>query len=177
MSLELTVRGKTYKVEVDSKGTFATHLDEEDGKRSIQADTLKGLEQKLTVATRVRTAKVAIKLKRLGHKPASGGYGRYSYGVRDESRPWEVIEVTVRGINEHTGHPMVTWPNGAKGDDEEVGRYSSRRHIYFPTTMSDEEILKRRRLIEETKQWFEKNAVDVVDLARKAVAEALGESQ
>lgn len=177
MSLELTVRGKTYQVQVDSKGMFYTSLTGEDGSRNLQDSTLKGLESKLTAATRARTAKVALKLKRLGRKPPHGVYGKqrgYSYRNTDND-PWEVIEVFVRGINEHTGHPMVTWPDGSKSDDEEIGRYNRERHIYFPATASEADILMHRKLLDDTQVWFEKHSVDVVTMAKKAVAEALGE--
>lgn len=174
MTLELTVRDKTYKVEVDSRGTFYTRVGEDDGSRQISAETLKGLEQKLTTATRIQTAKVALQFKRLGRKGTKSKYSRETYRG-DETMPWEVIVVTVRGVNEHTGHLMVTWPDGVKGDDVEVGRYSRDSHIYFPTTMADEEILSRRKLIDESEKWFETNAVDVISKAKAEVAKALGE--
>lgn len=180
MSLELTVRGKKYKVDVDSRGNFFASLDQDDGARQLTADTLKGLEQKLTAATRARSAKVALKLKRLGRKPEynyRGSSYSYSYHHDDEIRPWEVIEVTVRGVNEHTGHLMVTWPDGAKGDDEKIGRWNVDKSIYFPLEMADEEILRRRNLIDETEAWMKANSVDAMGLARKAVAKALGEEK
>jgi hypothetical protein len=174
MGLELTVRGKTYKVDVDSKGNFNTRLSDEDAgvhSRTLSSETLKGLEQKLITSTRARSSKVALKFKRLGRQFEARGhhYGRTDHG------PWEVIEVTVRGVNEHTGQLMVTWPDGTKSDDSKVGRYSSNGRIYFPVEMKDEEILRRRNLIDENEKWFETNALDVVSRAKKAVAEALGE--
>lgn len=175
-AIKLTVRGKTYPVEVNSMGKFSVYLEGEDGERTLQEDTLKGLEQKLTAATRVRSARVALKFKRLGHKTDYGRRNGYSYRPSDDDGPWQVIEITVRGVNEHTGHLMVTWPDGTKGDDESVGRYrNNNEHIYFPTTMADEEILKRRKLIDDTEKWFETNAVDVMSKAKAAVTKALGE--
>ena len=172
MSLELTVRGKTYKVEVDSKGEFYTRLDADEGARQLSSETLKGLEQKLSTATRSRAAKVALQFKRLGRPRLRARYSN-SYEER-EGGPWEVIVVTVRGVNEHTRQLMVTWPDGTKSDDDGYGAYN-RRHIYFPLEMADEEILRRRNLIDENEKWFETNAIDVVSRAKKAVAEALGE--
>lgn len=177
MSLELTVRGKTYKVEVDYRGHFTAQLDPEEGTRQLQADTLKGLEQKLMAATRARSAKVEVRLKRLGRKPESGVYSRrsYSYGRRSsEEEKWEVVEVTVRGVNAHTRNLMVTWPDGSKSDDEN-SRYDS-SCSYFPLTMPDEEILSRRRAIDESEAWIEANKVDAHDLADAAVKKALGDT-
>lgn len=173
MSLELTVRGKTYKVDVDSRGQFLTRLDGEDGGRNLIADTLKGLEEKLTTATRIRTAKVALKFKRLGQ--ARARRNSYSSFHEDPDSPWEVQVIIVRGVNEHTHQLMVTWPDGTKGDDEKAGRYSRNNHIYFPMDMDDAEILRQRKLIDDAEKWFETHAVDVVSAAKKAVKEALGE--
>jgi hypothetical protein len=175
MSLRLTVRNKTYQVDVSPKGVFSTSLSKDDGERYLTAESLKELEKKLTTATRTRAAKVAIKLKRLGRKPEKG-YGRvYGYYQRDEDRPWEVITITVRGINEHTGHPMVTWPDGKKSDDEEVGRYHSDKLVYFPLEMDEKEILHQRHQIDTSEAWLKKHSVNVMDLAKKAVAQALGD--
>lgn len=179
MSLSLYVRGKTYQVDVDSRGNFLTDVADENGdKHRLSAETLKELEQKVTKATRTTSTKVAFKLKRLARAPKDG-YGKrrygYSYRSSDEDGPWSVIVVTVRGVNEHTHQLMVTWPDGSKSDDNEVGRYSSDKNLYFPLTMADEEILRRRTLIDETQEWFEKHSVNALDLAKKAVAKAMGD--
>jgi hypothetical protein len=170
MSLELTVRDKTYKVDVDHNGNFFVQVDG----RIIQADTLKGLGQKLTATTRASSAKVALQFKRLG-RPRNLTTRYSNHLEEDSTAPWEVITVTVRGVNEHTHQLMVTWPDGTKSDDNQVGIYNRNNHIYFPAEMSDEEILSRRKLIDETEKWFKTNAIDVMSKAKAAVAEALGE--
>src|SRR5258708_1160689 len=75
--------------------------------------------------------------------------------------------VTVRGVNEHTRCLMVTWPDGTKGDDDAVGAYTSDKHVYFPLTVVDEEILLRHRQIDEAKKWLETHSVDAKELARR----------
>jgi hypothetical protein len=84
-----------------------------------------------------------------------------------------VIEVTVRGINEHTRHLMVTWPDGTKSDDDEVGSYNT----YFSMDTPNEEILAQRKMIDDAEKWLETHAIDVVSKAKKAVADALGDEQ
>jgi hypothetical protein len=175
MSLELKVRGKTYKVEVSSSGKFSTYLDAEEGQRGLFSETLKGLEQKLTAATRARAAKVALQFKRLGRKRTTVNTYRGRESYEDESKSWEVIVVTVRGVNEHTHQLMVTWPDGKKGDDE--SSYGDSRGTYFPMEMNDEEILSYRRQIDSAQAWLGKNSVDAKALAKATVAKALGEPE
>lgn len=92
----LEVRGQRYKVSVDSRGKFNAEVSGE----TVEADSLKALEEKLAKVTKQKAKKIAIPFVRWEGEALKRG--------------------TITGVHSGNKNLLIRW-EGEKGVDQEYG--------------------------------------------------------